>query len=82
MKKIFYWSPFLSNVATIGNVLNSAYSLSKYGNNSFNTYILDVLGEWSDKKNELLKSDINDLVESPNIFESSAKLAEFAIESV
>lgn len=59
MKKIFYWSPFLSNVATIGNVLNSAYSLSKYGNNSFNTYILDVLGEWSDKKNELLKSDIN-----------------------
>ena len=59
MKKIFYWSPFLSNVATIGNVLNSAYSLSKYGKNSFKTYILDVLGEWSDKKKDLLEKNIN-----------------------
>ena len=50
MKKIFYWSPHLSNVATIGNVLNSAYSLNKYGKNYFTTYILDVLGEWGDKK--------------------------------
>tara|TARA_B110001452_G_scaffold25794_1_gene20292 strand:+ start:5247 stop:6389 length:1143 start_codon:yes stop_codon:yes gene_type:complete len=59
MKKIFYWSPFLSNVATIGNVLNSAYSLSKYEKNSFNTYIIDVLGEWNDKKKDLLKKNIN-----------------------
>ena len=50
MKKIFYWSPYLSNVATIGNVLNSAYSLSKYGKSNFNINILDVLGEWTDKK--------------------------------
>ena len=55
MKKIFYWSPFLSNVATIGNVLNSAYSLSKYEKNSFNTYIIDVLGEWNDKKKRLIR---------------------------
>ena len=54
MKKIFYWSPFLSNVATIGNVLNSAYSLSKYEKNSFNTYIIDVLGEWNEKKKRLI----------------------------
>ena len=59
MKKIFYWSPFLSNVATIGNVLNSAYSLSKYGKSSFNTYILDILGEWSGKKKDLLAKNIN-----------------------
>ena len=59
MKKIFYWSPFLSNVATIGNVLNSAYSLSKYGKSSFNTYILDILGEWSSKKKDLLAKNIN-----------------------
>ena len=59
MKKIFYWSPFLSNVATIGNVLNSAYSLSKYEKNSFNTYIIDVLGEWNEKKKDLLEKNIN-----------------------
>jgi glycosyltransferase involved in cell wall biosynthesis len=59
MKKIFYWSPFLSNVATIGNVLNSAYSLNKYGKNSFKTYILDVLGEWSNRKKDLLEKNIN-----------------------
>ena len=59
MKKIFYWSPFLSNVATIGNVLNSAYSLSKYEKNSFDTYIIDVLGEWNDKKKDLLEKNIN-----------------------
>lgn len=59
MKKIFYWSPFLSNVATIGNVLNSAYSLSKYEKDSFNTYIIDVFGEWNDKKKGLLEKNIN-----------------------
>jgi len=59
MKKIFYWSPFLSNVATIGNVLNSAYSLSKYEKNSFDTYIIDVLGEWNDKKKDLLEKNVN-----------------------
>ena len=59
MKKVFYWSPYLSNVATIGNVLNSAYSLSKYGKSNFNINILDVLGEWTDKKKNLLDNNIN-----------------------
>ena len=27
--KIYYWSPFTSNVATIKAVINSAYSLKK-----------------------------------------------------
>ena len=39
MKKIFYWSPYLSNVATIRNVVNSAYSLIKYDKISFRAYI-------------------------------------------
>ena len=59
MKKIFYWSPYLSNVATIRNVLNSAYSLTKYGKNSFNTYLLDVFGEWSSFKSDILNKKIN-----------------------
>ncbi|MDC0447925.1 glycosyltransferase [Candidatus Pelagibacter sp.] len=59
MKKIFYWSPYLSNVATIRNVLNSAYSLTKYGKNSFSTYLLDVFGEWSSFKSDILNKKIN-----------------------
>jgi len=59
MKKIFYWSPYLSNVATIRNVVNSAYSLTKYDKISFRTYILDVFGEWATKKNELYQKKID-----------------------
>ena len=28
--KIYYWSPFLTNVATINAVLNSAFAIKKY----------------------------------------------------
>ena len=59
MKKIFYWSPYLSNVATIRNVVNSAYSLTKYDKISFRAYILDVFGEWRDKKKELSEKKID-----------------------
>jgi glycosyltransferase involved in cell wall biosynthesis len=59
MKKIFYWSPYLSNVATIRNVLNSAYSLTKYDKKSFNVYILDVIGEWKNKKNDIKENNLN-----------------------
>jgi len=58
MKKIFYWSPYLSNVATIRNVVNSAYSLIKYDKISFKEYILDVFGEWDIKKKELSEKKI------------------------
>lgn len=46
MKKICYWSPHISNVATIKNVINSAISLKKYEKKIFDVKILDVLGEW------------------------------------
>ena len=50
MKKVFYWSPHLSNVATIKNVVNSAYSLKKY-NSNLQVSIIDVIGEWAKFKN-------------------------------
>ncbi len=58
MSKIFYWSPYLSNVATINNVINSALSLSKY-NKKFEVSIIDVFSEWSAKKDYLEKNNIN-----------------------
>ena len=49
--KIFYWSPFLSNIATIDAVLNSIKSLNSYDkNNNFDPSLIDAVGEWGSKK--------------------------------
>ena len=57
MYKIFYWSPYLSNVATINNVLNSALSLAKY-NKKFEISLINVFGEWNVKKSLLKRNNI------------------------
>ena len=64
MKKIFYWSPYLSNVATIKNVLNSAMSMKKYTKKSLNISIIDVVGEWSKYEKEIQALKI-DLIKMP-----------------
>ena len=50
MKKIFYWSPHLSRVATIKNVINSAKSIKVFNKNEINVSIIDAVGEWKKKK--------------------------------
>jgi glycosyltransferase involved in cell wall biosynthesis len=57
MKKIFYWSPYLTNVATIEAVINSIKSVKKYSK-SFNPILINVCGEFDNYKNDLLKLDI------------------------
>ena len=57
MKKIFYWSPYLSNVATINNVINSSISLKKYSEN-YDVSIIEVIGEWSNAEKILKKNRI------------------------
>ncbi len=48
--RLFYWSPFLSNIATIDAVTNSINSLRKYDkNNKYKTFIIDSTGEWQEK---------------------------------
>ena len=64
MKKIFFWSPYLSNVATIKNVLNSAMSMKKYNKKSLNISIIDVVGEWSKYEKEIQALKIN-LIKMP-----------------
>ena len=58
MKKVFYWSPYLSNVATINNVINSAISLTKYSRNYAVSFI-DVIGEWVNSEKILSKNNID-----------------------
>ena len=46
--KISYWSPFLTNIATIKSVIRSAKSITKYkkSKNVNNVKILNASGEW------------------------------------
>ncbi len=56
--KIFYWAPFLSNIATVDAVLKSISSINKYDNKKeFETYIIDSVGEWS--QNDIRFKKIN-----------------------
>jgi glycosyltransferase involved in cell wall biosynthesis len=57
-KNILYWCPFLSNVATIKAVINSAYSLKKYGNFFYFPIIINAGGEFDDYLEEIKKKNI------------------------
>ncbi len=57
-KKIFYWSPFFSNIATTKAVINSAISVKKFSKEKFEPSIVDVFGEWDDYIQILNKHDI------------------------
>jgi len=52
--KLFYWSPFLSDIATIDAVINSINSLKKYDKNkNYIASLIDSSGEWEEKKEKL-----------------------------
>ena len=50
--KIYYWCPYLTNIATIKSVLRSAKSISKYNKSKNNNEIsiLNSSGEWDFQK--------------------------------
>ena len=59
MKKVFYWSPFTSKVATVKSVINSAYSVNRYLNkNLFRATIIDAVHEWKEYSDILKKKNI------------------------
>lgn len=57
MKSVYYWSPFLTHVATISAVIESAKSLRKYSKN-YEPVIIDVCGEFDNYKKTLIKNQI------------------------
>ena len=57
-KKIFYWSPFFSDIATIKAVLNSAISISKFSRNNFRPTLINVIGEWDEYEKAILENNI------------------------
>ena len=57
--KIYYWSPFVSEVATVKSVINSASSTNKFLKNDYEAYIIDVYGEFEKFEKEIKKKNIN-----------------------
>ena len=58
-KKIYYWSPYLGNVATVRSVLNSMIGLKNLKKNEIDVTLLNCYGEWNDKLRNLKKNSIN-----------------------
>ena len=57
MKRIFYWSPYLSNVATIEAVINSVKGMKKYSN-EYEPILINACGEFDKYKKELSSLNI------------------------
>ena len=57
-KTIYYWCPFIGNVATIDAVVNSIISVKKYSNKTYEPLLINVAGEWDNKIDYLKKKDI------------------------
>ena len=64
--QIYYWCPFLSNVATINSVKNSASALKKYSeinlNKNKDISILNSCGEWNHLHNNNYNIKIKNLL--------------------
>ena len=52
-KKIYYWSPHLTEIATIKAVINSAYSIKRFFK-EYDPTILDAAGEFEKKRKKLM----------------------------
>ena len=52
-KSVYYWSPFLTPIATSNAVINSAYSLKKFSK-SFEVTILNLFSEFDEKSNAFI----------------------------
>ena len=56
--KLYYWSPFFSNIATEKAVINSIYSIKKFSKETIKPYLLEVIGEWKNQTNVIKKKNI------------------------
>ena len=57
-KKIYYWSPFLSPIATSRAVINSAISLKKFSD-KYDPSIINFFGEFNQHKRDIDQKNIN-----------------------
>ena len=69
--KVYYWSPFISKVATVSSVIRSANSLLKYSKSkTINVGVINAIGEWDE-----LKDTFNKKIEILNL--NNSKILNF-----
>ena len=69
--KVYYWSPFISKVATVSSVIRSANSLLKYSKGkTINVGVINAIGEWDE-----LKDTFNKKIEILNL--NNSKILNF-----
>ena len=51
--QIFYWSPFISKVATVTSVIRSAESIVNYSQDKVEVSLIDAIGEWQEYKKKI-----------------------------
>jgi len=56
---LIYWCPYLSKVATVRAVLNSAISIKQYSKNKLNPQIINSIGEWNEFQNLINNNNID-----------------------
>jgi len=56
--KLYYWSPFISKIATEKAVINSIKSVTKFSKEKISPYLLDIIGEWDLQKKDLINNNI------------------------
>ncbi len=60
--KVYYWSPFISYVATTSAVINSIKSIKKFSNGNIKCKIINVFNEWDDYNDKSTNNNL-DLIE-------------------
>lgn len=77
-KKVFFWSPFTSKVATVKSVINSAEAINRnFKNNHFTAYIIDAAHEWKNYKKEIENKKIELIYLNKNSILNSIKTEGF-----
>jgi len=56
--KIYYWAPFLSNIATVSSVVKSIESIKVYNKKNLEISIIDSVGEWDQIKEKVKDIDV------------------------
>ena len=51
--KIYYWSPFFTNIATIKAVIKSAESIKRYSKKKIDVGLINSIGEWNNFEKEI-----------------------------
>ena len=51
--KIYYWSPFFTNVATIKAVIKSAESIKRYSKKKIDVALINSIGEWNNYEKKI-----------------------------